>query len=254
MKIRKSIFLTALVFCTAANVFSQPEKNIIGKIICAEMIPQGIKILNLVSEKETVSDLQGKFIIMAKPDDLLVFSSNNFDYMRKIVDDDDYKNGTITVTVTPKITQLEEVQINTYPNINAVSLGILSKPAKSYTPAERKLRTASKMYPVLGVGTMMGFSMGLDPVFNAISGRTKMLKKFVISEKAQLKVEKIANMFSDEYYINQLKIKENLVRGFLYYAIEDKDVAEALSQKNKFLVSFALVKVAENFNKLQDEK
>jgi hypothetical protein len=253
MKIKKYVFSTTLVFCTTINVFSQLEKPIAGKIVCLEMIPQGIKILNLVSEKETVSDIEGKFVIMAKPDDLLVFSSNNFDYMRKMIDDDDYRKGAITVAVTPKINQLEEVQINTYPNLNAVSLGILDKPAKTYTPAQRKLRTASNMYPSFGVGTIMGFSMGLDPVINAISGRTKMLKKYVISEKAQLQVEKISNMFSDDYFIHQLKIKENLVRGFIFFAVENQKVIDALSMKNKFLVSFALIKVAEDFNKLQDE-
>jgi hypothetical protein len=37
--------------------------------------------------------------------------------------------------------QLDEVVIRRYNNINAVSLGIIPN-QKSYTPAERKLRTA----------------------------------------------------------------------------------------------------------------
>jgi hypothetical protein len=38
--------------------------------------------------------------------------------------------------------QLDEVVIRRYNNINAVSLGIIPANQKSYTPAERKLRTA----------------------------------------------------------------------------------------------------------------
>jgi hypothetical protein len=235
--------ITTTFFFLTLFCFAQSEKKITGQINCKDVIAQGIKVLNLNSEKETVSDIEGKFVIMAKTDDLLVFSSNNFDYMRKIIDDNDYKNGSITVTVTPKINQLEEVKINNYPNINAVSLGILDKPAKQYTPAERKLYTA----------TTGGGLVPFDAILNAISGRTKMLKKYVAFEKKQIQVEKLSNMFSDEYYIKQLKIDESLIHGFLYYAVEDEKVVEALSQKNKFLVSFALVKVAENFNKLQNE-
>ncbi len=234
-----TIAFLLVTFCC----FGQSEKKIAGQIVCKDVVAQGIRVLNLNTEKEAVSDFEGKFSIMAKPDDLLVFSSNNFDYMRKVIDDGDYRNGAITVTVTPKINQLEEVKINNNPNINAVSLGILSKPAKTYTPAERKLYTATT-----GNGLV-----SFDAILNGISGRTKMLKKYVAFEKKQLQVEKIANMFSDEYYVKQLKIDESLIRGFLYYAVEDEKVVEALSQKNKFLVSFALVKVAENFNKLQNE-
>jgi len=43
----------------------------------------------------------------------------------------------------PLVRLLDEVRINEYKNINAVSLGIISPNTKHYTPAERKLYTAT---------------------------------------------------------------------------------------------------------------
>jgi hypothetical protein len=52
--------------------------------------------------------------------------------------------------------QLDEVVIRRYNNINAVSLGIIPN-QKSYTPAERKLRTAGDFKPIMLLG-LMGFN------------------------------------------------------------------------------------------------
>jgi hypothetical protein len=53
--------------------------------------------------------------------------------------------------------QLDEVVIRRYNNINAVSLGIIPANQKSYTPAERKLRTAGDFKPIMLLG-LIGFN------------------------------------------------------------------------------------------------
>ena len=93
--------------------------------------------------------------------------------------------------------------------------------------------------------------MSLDPLFNAITGRTKMLKKFVAIESVQLRVKRLENWFSTAYLINDLSINENLVKGFLFYAAEDAKVIDGLRNKNQFLTSFALIDVAKRYNALQ---
>jgi hypothetical protein len=75
--------------------------------------------------------------------------------------------------------QLDEVVIRRYNNINAVSLGLFSKPKIIY--ASRKLRTAGDFKPIMLLGLIS--SMPLDPLINKINGRTKRLKKEVILEK-----------------------------------------------------------------------
>src|SRR6478609_7752493 len=95
----KNIFLLLLLFIVQF-VFAQKEKWIQGKIIVKDATPQGVHIINLVNEKETISNEKGEFNIEAKTDDLLVFSSKHLDYQRKIIEDNDYKSASISIEMT----------------------------------------------------------------------------------------------------------------------------------------------------------
>ena len=113
------------------------EKLLHGKIIVESGTVGGVTIINLVNEKTAISDGDGEFSILAKADDLLVFSSVNLEYYRRIIEAEDLKPQVLTIKMTAKITELEEVIVNKHPEINAVSLGISPKGIKHYTPAER---------------------------------------------------------------------------------------------------------------------
>ena len=237
----KKILFALCIFSIFDFSFAQESKLIKGKITVIDANPKGVLILNLNSEKETKSDFDGHFNIDAKIDDLIVFQSDNLEYLRKTIDDKDFLTGKLDVKMTLKMNQLDEVKIFNYPKINALSLGILSKPAKQYTLAERRLYTATS-----GGGLMV--------LMNALNGQTKMLKRYVAFEKTEARTIKLTDMFEPDFYTKTLTISEEVVNRFIIYASEEETVVKALATKNKFLVSFELVKVAENFKKLQHEK
>ena len=217
------------------------EKLLHGKIMVESGNVGGVTIINLVNEKTAISDRNGEFFILAKAEDLLVFSSVNLEYYRRIIDDEDFKVEVLTIKMTAKITELEEVIVNKHPEINAVSLGISPKGIKQYTPAERKLATASsaKLNP-----------QGLDPLINAISGRTKMLKKELEVEKKERLLAYIGALFDDEYYGETLKIPANYIKGFQYYCVEEEEFAKSLRSKNKAMIKLLIVPLAEKYNKI----
>jgi len=157
------------------------EKLIHGKIVVESGNVGGVTIINLVNEKTTVSDGNGDFFILARADDLLVFSSMNLEYYRRIIEDEDLKAEVLIIKMTAKITELEEVIVNKHPEINAGSLGISAKGIKHYTPAERKLYTAN--------------STPVDALLNLMSGRTAMLKKGIEVEKKEHLLAKFDVLF-----------------------------------------------------------
>ena len=214
------------------------EKLIHGKIIAESGNVEGVTVINLVNEKSTASNSNGDFYILAKADDLLVFSSVNLEYFRRIIEENDLKSEVLIIKMTSKTTELKEVVVNKHPEINAVSLGISPKGIKHYTPAERKLATASsmKMNP-----------MGLDPLINLISGRTAMLKKELEVENKERLLAKIGTLFDDDYYIKTLKIPANYIKGFQYYCIENTNFVMALKSKNKTMTKFLIVPLAEKY-------
>jgi hypothetical protein len=225
-----------MTFCQTAA-----EKILHGKIVVESGNAGGVSVINLVNEKTAISDGNGEFYILVKADDLLVFSSVNLEYYRTIIEEEDLKLNVLTIKMTAKITELEEVIINKHPEINAVSLGISPKGIKKYTPAERKLATASsmKLNP-----------MGFDPLLNLISGRTNMLKKELEVEKKERLLTYIGALFDDEYYVKTLKIPAIYIKGFQYYCIEKEDFATSLRSKNKAKIKFLIVPLAQKYNKI----
>jgi hypothetical protein len=212
------------------------EKLLHGKIVVESGNVGGVTIINLVNEKTTVSDGNGDFFILAKAEDLLVFSSVNLEYYRRIIEAEDLKAEVLTIKMTAKITELEEVIVNKHPEINAVSLGISPKGIKHYTPAERRLYTAN--------------STPVDALLNLMSGRTAMLKKGIEVEKKEYLLAKIDALFEEEYYTKTLKIPTDYVKGFQYYCVEDEKFATSLRSKNKTMTMFLIVPLAEKYNEI----
>jgi hypothetical protein len=235
--------LIIFLFLLCQIIFGQTagEKWLHGKIVVTTGNVEGVTVVNLVNEKSTASDNNGDFYILAKAEDLLVFSSVNLEYYRKIIEENDLKSDILIIKMTSKTTELKEVIVNKHPEINAVSLGISPRGIKKFTPAERKLATASsmKLNP-----------MGLDPLLNAISGRTKMLKKELEVEKKERLLVLFGSLFEETYFTKILKIPLEYVKGFQYYCIEDKKLAETLKSKNKTKIEFLLIPLATKFNKI----
>jgi hypothetical protein len=233
---KKNNYLFFMLFYVVQLTFSQNEKLVHGKILSQNNPALGIQVLNLVTEKSTISNAYGEFSILAKAEDMLVFISVNYDYKRKFLDQSDIDNGNLMIDLIKKPEQLDEVVVSKS-KIDAVNLGIVSANQKTYTPAERKLYTAKS-----GV---------LDPLINLISGRTAMLKKEIVVEKNEIALAKVSNLFEDEYYTKKLKIDSDLIKSFQYFMIEDNDFAKALKSKNKTMMKFIMSKLAVNFNQLQ---
>ena len=249
----KNLFVFfCLFFFSTFSVFSQKEKVIQGKIIIQNSKLNGIRVVNLNNEKETFTDANGSFTILAKTEDLLVFSAEFLDYMRKIVETSDYDKGSIEIQMTSKAMQLDEVEIKDYSKINAVSLGILSSPAKQYTPAARRLQTATGLYPTLYAGTMAGGSLGLDPLMNWISGRTAMLKKALKAEEKEILIEKIEFYYTEDFFIEKLKIEPLYLGSFKNYAVYDIALINAIQSKNKAQMDFNFYRLSTEFKNLND--
>jgi hypothetical protein len=245
-KIFVLFFFSQMTFCQITS-----EKNIHGKISVASGSVEGVNIVNLVNEKNTVSDSNGEFFILAKVDDLLVFSSVNLEYHRRSIEPEDLKADIVIIKMMAKTTELKEVIVNKHPEINAVSLGISPKGIKKYTPAERRLKTATSIDESFSAGGMAGGSMGLDPLLNYLSGRTKMLKEELEVEKKERLLVIFDALYKDEsYFIKTLKIPTDYIKGFQYYCIEDKSFAVTLKTKNKTKIEYLIVPLAAKYNEM----
>lgn len=231
--------LSLFLFLLSQIILGQTvtEKQVHGLISADTTAVEGINIVNSTTNKATISDKNGFFSLFVKEGDILVFSAVNLVTLRKEVAKQDLIVDVFQIQMTPKSIPLKEVVINEYPQITAENLGIIPYGQKKYTPAERKLYTATS-------------GNGIDGLLNTISGRKAMLKKEIVVEKKEQLLVKIENLFEEKYYIETLKIKVDYIRDFQYYCIEDANMASALWSKNKTLTMFLITGLAQKYNQI----
>ena len=223
--------------------WAQSDTIIKGKVVSTSSSLEGIHILNLNKGIGIATDDRGYFAIRVAIGDTLQFSAIHLIATKHIIEKDDFGENLLFVEMKSKLNELEEVTIVQYKNINAVSLGIIPKNQKTYTPAERKLKAASEM----SIGTIIS----IDPLLNWISGRTRMLKKEVEEERKEFLIDRTADYYQKEYFTDVLKIPEDYVDGFLFYVVENSRFVTAMKDKNKTMATFILSELAVEYLRFQ---
>ncbi|AWH84888.1 hypothetical protein HYN59_07015 [Flavobacterium album] len=236
-------YVFLLLFSLAAN--AQDRKPLKGKVIAETDGLEGIYVINKTAGLSAATTRGGYFTINAQPKDTLLFSAIQFEAKDVIISEKDFGETLLFVPLAIHTHNLDELVIVDYRHINAESLGLVPKGQKQYTPAEKKLATASKwrMNP-----------LGLDPLINMFSGRTATLQKAAEAEKKELLMEKIGYIYSEEDIVRQFKIPEEYVRGFVFYCVENKYFAKAINAKDDNMAKFLLAGLAVKYLKLIDEK
>ncbi|WP_394758118.1 hypothetical protein [Flavobacterium sp.] len=218
-----------------------------GKVISEASNLEGIHVINLTNEKSALTEKSGFFSILAKPMDTLMFSGMQVKGMQIVLKQSDFSESLFFMRLKQQVNMLDEVYIKNYPEINAVSLGIIPKGTKSYTPAQRRLRTATAPFASIEAGGMAGGSVGLDPLLNWISGRTAMLKKELEVEKKERLQAKIDNLYEEYFFTETLKIPSQYVKGFQMYVSDDERLIASIKSKNKTMTTFLLGELAQKY-------
>lgn len=230
-----------LVFVQISFGQKNDSKQLVGKVVEQSTPIEGVNIINNTTQVATVSDIEGNFSIAVREGEVLVFSAVNLEPVkRRIVSEDIYPNVMI-VRMTAKEVELKEVVVNENANITAENLGIIPYGQKKYTPAERKVYTAT--------------STSVDKLLNSISGRTAMLKKEANVEKKEALFRKLEYLFEENYYTQRLRIPVADIKGFQLFCVEDADFAVSLNTKNKTMSMFLITDLARKYlTILENEK
>ncbi len=216
---------------------SQNDSIIKGKIIVETNDNEGITIVNISNKTNTISGNDGYFKIKAKVNDTILFSAIHLDVIKHIIIEKDFGKDLLFIKMTPKSKTIEQILITSNTIITPESLGLVAKGQKRYTVAERRLHAGNSG---IGIGTLV----------NLITGYTKELKKNVEIEKKEMLQEKILKQFNKEYFTKTLKIPENYINGFLFYACEDKSLVELFKGQDKMAQLFKLSDMATDYLKI----
>lgn len=242
----KTIILSFFFFFLFQFASSQSviEKKVIFKILVDSIPVEKVNVVNERNQKATISNKFGISSMIVSVGDVIQLSAINLEIKKIKISTEDLEYVEIVVKMKTKTNQLKEVIVNKKEVVTALSTGVLQKPAKKYTHAERKLYEA----------TSGGGLIPLNPIINWFTGRTAMLKKEIVVEKQEKLLVRLDGYYKQDYYINVLKIPTAYIKGFQYYLIDDADFTRALESKNKAMTTFLIKGLATNYLKLISKK
>jgi len=241
---KNNYILIVLLLVTSISFSQNKEKLIKGRITSGPVTVENVEVINVANQRMVMTNAKGEFEIWAKTNDLILFSNSNYEDTRKRLWESEYNSGKILVELTPVVTQLDEVTVT-----KNDQLGAEFKAQKQYTPAERKLETGATM-----VRQIQGIGISNDAIINAISGKTKMMKKEVAVEKKEAALIRIDELFEDKYFTEQLKIEKDYVDGFKYYVVNDQEFLDTLASENKKNLDKVFFKLADEYKTVVEKE
>lgn len=216
------LLLTSLFIFCAINSFSQQK----------EILQESISANDSIS-KDSISSLKFSNLI----------HNNSVNLQR---------SDTLSTSIFTQVNKLDEVFIKSKSELNAVSLGIIQKEIKPLSTYERRLFTAGDFKPI-HLLSLLGGSLAVDPIINAISGRTKRMKKYIQIEKKESNLIFLENHFSD-YMSDNLNIPEELIGRFLNYLIYNERLQGLIDRNDLGELYFLIGDEWIQFDKLQNEE
>lgn len=242
----KSKLLHIILLSITFAVQAQERHLIKGKIHSDNYGVNDVLVVNIAAQTETRTDNMGAFAIKAKAGDLLVVTDHTIETLKVTYTPDLVINGVMELEVIMAATEIEEIAI-TRSGVTSQSLGIPM--GKKYTTSERRLKTAGDFKPVHLLG-ILGGSLPIDPIINAINGKTKRIKKEIHIEQKELALKKLDALFTEDYFTERLKVPDDYVAGFKSFSIDNENFLVLLKDGHKELIEIALADLAVQYRNL----
>lgn len=245
-----------LIF-VAANCFSQEKyTRISGKIISFNNAVGNVHIVNLNTKLGTVSNDGGEFEMMVSLNDILMFSSIEFEKKEIKINENFIKYKKLVVELIPSVNELNEVFIegltgNLNYDIKKVPLDTLPKHTFILKPEDFKKALPPDTHGFLKAPNVNPFAMGggsipiPDPIYEA-----EQRMKREIARKKQFP-SKIIKQLGLAYFTDKLLIPEEKIDHFLAYC-EDRNIIAEFYRNNLLEVIQILREESVTYNAIKN--
>ncbi len=224
-----------LFFIHAAS-YSQEIEYLEGIVQSKDSTLQDIHIKNIANAQTVTTNEEGIFKIRAKIGDSLVISHVSIKESIVVIKRSHLESKLFLFEVSDHRIELDEVEINQYANIDAVSLGIIPKKVKKLSPNERKLYTAGD-FKLIHLLSLLGGSLEVDPIINKISGRTDRIKKHIEIDKKRENIHFLKTNYYD-YMLMNLALSDEDIGAFLYYLVDQQPLQNLIDQNHEAQLKF----------------
>jgi hypothetical protein len=217
-----------------------------GRIVVDRNDVEGVTVYNHSSQTGTVTDKEGKFVINVAINDRVEFGALQFQNFTITITEEIVASKEMTVHLVEKVNTLDEVVILPYgltgnlkedassvqlenPNLDALYFGLNNLDKIEFTPDHL---TGVKNIAMEESRLVYGFQplMIIDAIVGEIFGKPKKKEPIIpIYER-----KSIMSIYSMEYLVEVLNMKEKDIPEFIYY-VEENGFNLALLEANREL-------------------
>lgn len=222
----------------AQSLFS---KKIEGRVYSKGGDVAATTVQNISTNRATITDDDGFFQIVANLNDTLLFSAVQFKKKEIVISREILQQRILNVPLEDALTELDEVVVTPYNLTGDISKDIaILKTDLVVTSSTLGLPNAyvlpiSKAERELYAATANPF-MSFDPLINAITGRTKMLKKRIARNRLYSRTERVKEFYADSLFRTDLKIPEEKIDDLLYFCEVDSAFQTVVDTHDRFKI------------------
>ncbi|WP_299685819.1 hypothetical protein [uncultured Dokdonia sp.] len=275
----KTLFLFLLF--TGITAFSQETIILKGTVLNDTIEKASLSVVNLNLRKGAITNEAGVFEIPVRINDTIHISAIQYESRQFVVTPKMHDQKRMSLYLVPKINELDEIQLS-----NKVLSGNLEKDASDAsldtqlalvkdmsdkgllpnlqrkTKEERRLHTATTGINGKGGVGFTGLIIPLPLLINEINGKTKRLKKHIEIASYQEQIDYALNRFPDVMLLTYLKIPEDQLQDFIFYALKDEKKLKEIAIDNPLVfldylleksITYKLLKKKEQFTENENE-
>jgi len=235
-----------------SSVYSQEKILLKGKIVADSLENSRINILNITKNIGTTNSDLGDFEIEVQEDDILVFSSIQYERVEIKISKKNIKRKLLNVELTKKVIGLNEVMLRKTGLTGNLSEDLENIKTFDYyegIPLSKIPRLTS-----LGRQLYTARDGDIDPLLNMIIGRMQMLEKANENEQLTFDVQEGIDAVESSIFINELEIPEEEIINFVYYCATNP-IYRKLIENDNYLELIELFKEkAPGYKKLREIK
>jgi hypothetical protein len=223
---------------------AQSEKIIRGKVSYQNTYQKDIDVVNFNNKYATLTNYAGKFTVLAKAGDVLIFMSDSFIDQKYKLTPEDIEKGEVSITLSENPIPLDEVEIAKVKSFKTVKVSYNDrKMAKIQKDSERPKNDVYTGEIVNGIDFIQVGKM-IGKLFKSNKLKTSQPEQMGFKDYAK------AN-FNDSFFSNTLKIAPVDLALFLDYCESDPKSKDAVASNDELtLLEFLNAKKVE-FEKLK---
>lgn len=239
--IRSTFFLFLFLMGFLSQAQNANGREVLrGQVLYRDSNVPNENVVNSTTGRATITDDNGRFAILAKVGDQLVFTAINYQLEIVVVTEDIMQRKRLVVEVNEKVTELDEVVVS--PENQEKFLEMQNDEFKGY---EYEIDRATEVENV--AMNRVGIQDGLN-IKNIFKALFTAVKKDDVVEREPLKVsEVLRRIYDDEFFVVDLRLPQDKIDEFLLYCDDRVPSQELLRRENEFELIDFLVTQSKNF-------